>query len=397
MDKVQKSIISLLTGNGIFYAALLQQMNRVESKTDLPEGALAAVLVQNGRINLYTDCERIEKYTLEQCVRIFEHECMHVILEHGSRCPEGGHQLWNLASDLAVNSLIPGIDIGILPGKAPFEKLPLGKSAEYYYGVLKSKEEKGELTFDKDGHIKIKGKAVEGTHCPSTKKGSGTSDSEKLAKEVLKQAVAAAADESSRAGGGAPGGLESIIANLLKKNAINWKQVLKQYVGNAVKCGSKSTWKRTSRRFGEAQKGKMPDRILDVAVAIDTSGSITDEDLAEFIAEMKGILKSYKSKIHVIENSTQVDKTYDLTATTKISSKYFGRGGGDHRTTFAYLEKRKKKPNLLVYFTDGFEQFPDKEPRIKTLWVRPSQVADSPQTFPFGKVLQIPRKVDRDS
>lgn len=396
MDKIQKAQIALLTGNGIFYASLMAQMCRIEGKDVLPEGALAAVLVQNGRINLLTNCELYEKFSLDQMCRILEHEMMHIIMEHGSRCPHGGHMLWNMASDLAINGIIPGMDLGLIPGKDAFKDLPVGKTAEFYYGVLKDKQDKGKLTVDPDGTVKVDGKKIEKPNCPSTEKDDKkSSDSEKLAKEVIKQAVEEAMAETARVAGGPPEGLESIIKELLKKSEVNWKQILRQYVGNAVKAGSKATWKRPSRRFGEDQKGKMPERILEVGVAIDTSGSITDKDLAEFVAEMKGIMKSYKSKIHVVETSTQVDRTYDLSATTKINSKFFGRGGGDHRPTFEYFEKKRKKmPDVLVYFTDGFEAFPEKPPKVKTIWVRPSQVADYPQQFPFGRVLQIPRRGD---
>ena len=392
MDRVQKAQISLLTGQGIFYAALMAQMNRIESKDQLPKGALAAILVQNGRINLLTNCELYEKFNLDQMVRILEHEMMHVIFEHGSRCPHGGHALWNIASDLAINGIIPGMDMGLIPGKGDFKDFPVGKSAEFYYGILKDKQDKGKLEIGEDGTVKMDGKSLEKVNCPSTEKDDGkSSDAEKLAKEVIKQAVQEAAAESSRTAGGPPAELASVIDDLLNKATINWKAILRQYIGAAVKCGTKSTWKRQSRRFGDTQKGKMPDRILEVAVAIDTSGSITDGDLSEFIGEMKGILKSYKSKIHIIECGTEVNRTYDLKPHTKINSKFFGRGGGDLRPPYAYLKEKRKKPNLMVYFTDMFEQMPDKE-YVKTLWVRPSAVADHPAPKPpFGRVLQIPK------
>jgi predicted metal-dependent peptidase len=393
MDKIQKAQIALLTGQGIFYASLMAQMNRIEGTKVLPEGALAAVLVQNGRINLFTNCELYEKFSLDQMCRILEHELMHIIMEHGSRCPEGGHKLWNMASDLAINGIIPGMDLGLIPGKDQFKDFPVGKSAEFYYGILKDKQDKGKLEIGPDGKVKLDGKEVKVDYCPSTEKGdSKSSDAEKLAKEVVKQAVAEAMAETSRTAGGPPAGLESIIDDLLNKNTINWKAVLRNYIGASVKCGSKSTWKRQSRRFGDTQKGKMPERILDVAVAIDTSGSIRDEDLQEFVAEMKGILKSYKSKIHVVECGTSVDRAYDLKPHTKINSKFFGRGGGDFRPTYEYFKEKRKKPNVLVYFTDMYEQFPEKE-TIKTLWVRPSQVDGmEPPKPPFGKILQIPRR-----
>lgn len=403
MDKIQKAMIALLQGKGVFYASLLMQMNRKEGKDILPENALAAVRVLNGRIELLTNCALYDKFNLDQMARILEHECLHLILEHSSRAPRGSGMTWNIATDLAVNSLIPGMDLGVIPGKDQFKDVPFQKTAEFYYALLHDKS-KMEVTENADGTITIKDKKTGKSttfkpgHCESAHGGKEkTSDAEKLAREVVKQAIEQAHDDSNRAGGGPPGELESIIKEFLKKPSFNWKQLLRQYIGNSVKADSRYTWKRESKRFGVNQKGKTKNRILNVAVAIDTSGSITDEDLAEFIGEIKGIQQSYKSSIHVVECGTQVDRSYDLKPSTKINSKFFGRGGGDFRPVFKYFQEKKgKRPAVLVYFSDCFEQFPDKE-TIPTIWVRPSQVANSPAQVPFGKVIQVPAKEGQQS
>jgi len=402
MDLIQKATISLLNGNGAFYASLLMQMIRVEGKDALPEGALMGVNVVNGRIYLYTNCELYGKMTMDQVAKGLEHEALHLILEHGSRAPGGEWStLWNVGTDLAINSIIPEMDIGLIPGNKPFEKLPKNKTAEFYYGLLRDKEQDGGLTISSDGKsVTVKdGKGNSVTiKIPKHKENKGSSaDGEKIAREVVKQAVQEAKEYSDRTGGGPPGHLTSIIEKFLEKSVVSWKQLLRQYVGNAVKCGHYRTWKRPSRRFGEDQKGKTPERILEVAVAIDTSGSVTDADLKEFMTEIQGIRSSYKSKIHVVECGTQVDRTYDLTTFSQINSEFFGRGGGDFRPVFEYYEhKRKRRPDVLVYMTDCYEAFPNVPPKFPTIWVRPSQVDGSEVTVPFGRVIQVPRKKDRD-
>jgi len=84
VDKIQKAIIHLLQGNGVFYASLIMQMNRNDGK-DLPEGALMGVSIQNGRIHLHADPSRLENLSVEQVATIMEHECLHLVLEHISR------------------------------------------------------------------------------------------------------------------------------------------------------------------------------------------------------------------------------------------------------------------------------------------------------------------------
>jgi hypothetical protein len=155
MDKYQKAIVHLLSGDGIFYASLLMQM-RVTDGKDLPEGALAAVSVQNGRIHLYIDPPRLEKFSVEQVARILEHECLHLVLEHIGRMDNRHPYVWNIATDLAVNSLISHMDMGLLAGKEPFTDFVPKKSSDFYYALLRTKYDMKEVTFNADGSITIK-------------------------------------------------------------------------------------------------------------------------------------------------------------------------------------------------------------------------------------------------
>ncbi len=395
MDKIQKGIIHLLNGEGVFYASLLMQMQRRLAK-DLPEHALAAVSVENGRIVLHVDPPRLEKFNVDQVSRILEHECLHLVLEHISRLSQRDMKIWNIAADLAVNSLITGMDLGLLPGKDQFKDFPSHKTAEYYYARIADKVRKKEVKFNKDGTVTIKDSKTgkEETYKPTGdhegwKKSSG-GEADSLTKEGIKQAVGEAYRQAKQAGK-LPGNIKEIIEELLGANKVPWQRLLRQYVGNKVRSGKKYSWKRLSRRFGDQQKGKITTRSISLGIVIDTSGSVSIEEFQEFMNEIYGIMSCYKTKIIVMECDAQVQKVYDLKRFQKVDTKFAGRGGTDFRPPFEWFEKegRGRKPELLVFFTDLYGPFPDKE-TIKTIWVRCS--TSEVDKVPFGRLLEIPPK-----
>lgn len=395
MNKLQKAIIHLLGGDGIFYASLIMQMSHKDGK-DLPKDALAAVSVQNGRIILYIDPPRLDPFSVEQVARILEHECLHLVLEHIGRMENRHPYIWNIATDLAVNSLINGMDMGLIAGKEPFSDFVPKKSANFYYALLRNKVDEKEVIFNEDGTVTVKdgktGKSVTlkptGDHKDWEKTTGGAADS--LTKEVIKQAVAEAAAQAKQAGKW-PAGIKELVDELLGKEAVNWKQLLRQYIGTRVKAGSKHSWKRESKRFGDLQKGKLKTRMIKLGIAIDTSGSVSSEELQEFMVEIKGIMNSYKTDITILECDAAVQKVYTLKKHMKIDPKFKGRGGTDFRPVFEYFEKegRSKRPEMLVFFTDLEGPFPERE-TIRTLWVRTS--TGHAEKVPFGRLICIPPK-----
>ena len=189
-----------------------------------------------------------------------------------------------------------------------------------------------------------------------------------LNKEIIKQAIKEAYEETVKKRGYLPGNVESLVKEWLKAPSVPWQQLLRMYIGNNVKASSKFSWKRTSRRFGSDQKGKLPIRILKLAVAIDTSGSIGTKEFNEFISEIKYIQKCYKSDIDILECDAKVQKVYKLDPFKKLDTKFKGRGGTDYEPIFEYIKTKNMKPDLLVYFTDFYCTFPKKEPPYPVIW-----------------------------
>ena len=393
IEDIEKVVIHLLRNDGVFYASLLTQMKRI-SDSKFPYAA--AVTVKNGYIEMYWNPEKFKELdNIQQKVAVLEHECHHLIKNHLSRLGGRQFKLWNIAADLAVNQDIKNLPdwVYTVEQYPPAWKMHRNKPAEYYYNVLLQHQKQIEFSQNADGSTKVTIKNADGSTAGEfdldspgnhEKWSDKNSDGQDVADEVIRQTVKKALDQTSRLRGTVPGSLQQDIDNLFSPPVIPWSQLLRKWVGLKVKASSKYSIKRPNRRYGMPQKGKIPVRKLQLTVAIDTSGSVQDEQLKAFMVEIQGIMSSYKSKITIIECDADIQKVYKLTPHTKVDPKFKGRGGTDFIPVFKYIEEKHLDTDLLIYFTDLCGSFPTK-PRYPTLWVS----TDKSMTAPFGEVIQL--------
>ena len=404
MDLLQKSIVRLTLDGKIFYSTLLCKMEKIPSKI-IPT---AGVTIENGQIKLFYnpsflqkqyDEEENPKMKLLRICAILEHELLHLVYEHVlrsklyNRIPE----IYNIATDIAINQYIPDLDTSKFLTPNKFD-LPSNKDAEFYYNELVKNakfihiEKLGNFNQNQqnsNSKVKYKGKSV-GKQVDSHEKWKNSSN-DNLTKEVLKQAVREAYQQSQKSRGYLPSYLEEQIEKLLTPPTISWKTLLRQYVGNSVKTGFRSSWKRPNRRLGEDFKGKISKRTIKIAVAIDTSGSVGSEEFKEFISEIKGIMNSYKSSIKIIECDAIIQKEYELKPYSKIDTKFKGRGGTDYKPVFDLLNK-KREIDLLIYFTDLYCDFNECNPRgYEVIWICTSK-GNYGNKPPFGKLIRIKKE-----
>jgi predicted metal-dependent peptidase len=107
---------------------------------------------------------------------------------------------------------------------------------------------------------------------------------------------------------------------------------------------------------------------LKVRVCIDTSGSISLQELEKFMAELRGIVASYPHlDLLIYYADTELHGPYDLEDQEALLPK--GGGGTDFRPFFNAMEHPDHDGALLVYFTDGHGIMPDKSPGQPLLWV----------------------------
>lgn len=401
-DILEKAVINLIQSKqGPFYASLILMMKRIPTK--MKRGAMG-VGVRNGQVCLYYDLEWLNKMTVQQVMFALEHECLHLILSHLDRMGDRDLILSNIAADFCVNGLIlenPGpcvepYDICVA-GKGPYEHLPKGEHFEWYYSQLYNNADHYEVTMNGDGTITVKNKKTgkEQTFNPNSHEDweSMEKGDSSLNKEIIKQMIKKAYMEAKDRGTLPGKSISDLIEELLEKSVVDWKALLRRYCAASILSYEKeSSWKRVNRRFGVDFPGYVKIRQPKIAVALDTSGSMSDEELLDCAKELRAIQKIYNATVTIYECDAAVQKVYDLSKFSKIDTSFAGRGGTAFTPVFEALEG--KQVDLLIYFTDLAGDNPPK-PKFKVIWVTPSQMDGqkfSEMPGGFGRHVQITKK-----
>jgi len=131
------------------------------------------------------------------------------------------------------------------------------------------------------------------------------------------------------------------------------------------------------RRHGE---------FLEVMIAIDTSGSIGNSELHQFLGEVEGILASCPSKVWLVWCDTTIGRVDEVTS-DDLPLEVTPRGGGgtDFRPVFDYWKECEGSPSCLIYLTDLYGMFPDTEPDFPVLWVATPVSGGAP----WGEVVTL--------
>jgi len=255
----------------------------------------------------------------EEHVRgVLKHEFYHLIFEHvTSRKPEGvPHKAWNIAADLAINSHLQGElpEMACMPGVGPFEDLPLHKSAEWYLANLPQKDEG-----DEGGSGSGEGGEGDGEGEPgSFDDHSGWDDNadspqqqaaNQMAKERLKNAMKEAAKEAAQSAKGWGSISGAVKEDILKRleSKVDWRKVLRYFIKTSQRASRRSSVKRINKRYAYIHPGKKVQRQAKIAIAIDQSGSVSDEMLSAFFGELNSLAKL--AEFTVVPFDTNVDES----------------------------------------------------------------------------------------
>ena len=319
------------------------------------------------------------------------HEVLHMALLHVTRRGQRDGYVWNIAADIVVNDLIIRNTKFKLPQGAIIEKKYKDKSVEHIYEDLLKNNKYKKIIF-KSSMIDILDKQQEGGDKDASGKKLTEAEIEEVESfwrdklEVLKNADQF--DSKNNDQGSIPGGMGIEIESILEPE-VDWRHALWKYVGKTP-----ADFDDLDRRFfyrGLYLEGLLTE-ALEVSVCIDTSGSVSDTLLEQFLAELKGILRSYPHvKCDLFYGDTELFGPYPI-QTIEETPKAMGRGGTSFRPFFKYLQNNRN--NLMgahkvsIYFTDGYGDFPSKEPEDPTMWLVCKDGLNSKE-FPFGEVVRI--------
>jgi predicted metal-dependent peptidase len=346
--------------------------------------------------HFFYNSEFINRLSLKECEFLFGHEVLHVVYDHMGRRGEREPRLWNIADDYCVNADLIQYRIGEKINKVPvlYNSKYEGMSAEEVYDDLYKNADKidiGKLSdMLLDEHMDGEGDDDGEGEGDGKKQGNGrprlTAEEKKAIRDEIKEAVLAAAQAAGA--GNVPGNVQRMIGSLTAPQ-IGWRELLQQQIQSTIK--SDFTFARPSRRgwhMDAILPGMRPEETIDVCVAIDTSGSISDDDLRDFLSEVKGIMDSYQDyRIKVLTWDTEVYNPQDFTAdnNTDISEYAPGGGGGtDPHSVWEWLKENDLQPKKLIMFTDYqfFGWSPEQvQDYCDTVWI----IKDNPSAEPeFG-------------
>ena len=333
---------------------------------------------------LYYHPDFIKNTPIAQLTGVIAHEIGHIILKHLSRRQGREPKRWNVAADLAVNQLV--MKEFILPPGALQDHQYADKSAEFIYSNLPvSKDGEGPGTLDSHEEWKNWGKGDGKGKDKDGKDGSGEAESDDMEQEWANRVATAATQ--ARVKGKLPAHLQSVIDDLLQPK-LDWKALLRDRITSCAKNDYRLF--PVNKKF--IHRGLCMPSIsgeqINIAVGVDDSGSISDEQIREFLTEVKGICEAYDEyTIHLFMADAAIHQRFELHQFDPLPKVVAGRGGTDFRPVIE--EAEKLEITSLVYFTDLCGSFPDKEPKIPVIWVSTGGENYKP---PWGSLIPFPNE-----
>jgi predicted metal-dependent peptidase len=349
--------------------------------------------------------------SLEEAEGVVCHEVLHNALCHHARRQGRDQERWNRACDLAVNPTIleSGLRLPhsrLLPGEGQYAHLPPGQSAEVYYNLLQGQGQRskgdeqapeggGGGPDDAGGPGQVVNGEGEGEGQPAPDPGGcgGVLDPGDGSQAALRQseaewAVAAAqAQQTAKGRGELPGGIDRLIEALLRPK-VSWKEVLREFVSRHAR--NDYSWAAPNRRFlhqGLYLPGLRSEELGDIVLAIDTSGSIGQRELAEFAGEAQGILDAYDCSLTILFHDSAVRHVQRWEPSDgPLILEPKGGGGTSHECVFEWIEAEGVSPTCLVCLTDLHTVFPNRGPDYPTLWVVSGGNETQP---PFGERVTV--------
>ena len=355
-NELSRTMIGLMhTRKSAFFISLCLSLKHVCSE-EVPTAATDGETV-------YYNPKSFMSLTPNQRIFLMLHETMHCALLHMHRMQllNMNHQKANVAADHVVNLMLIA---------AGFEMPPMGLADPQYEGM--SMEQVYKLLPDSAGKpdyddlMPAKGTSSDPKAKAEHIKAKADAAKQKMDRILIRAAMASKAARDKP--GSIPGQLAIYIEELLNPK-LPWQTILRKYLNSFSK--DDYSWSRPNKRF--MPKHYLPsmhsESLIDLAIAVDISGSVTDEEFSQFIGDITSIFRMMKpKKITLLHFDTKIHEINELKSLQDIKNvKFTGRGGTDIAPVYDWVNKNK--PQLMLVFTDGYFYMPEVKPTKETLFL----------------------------
>lgn len=395
--------------------------------------------IDEGCETAYTDGERIafsptflEELSDKELDFVMMHEILHVVLQHCLRGEDKDNERYNIAADIVINSTImhenddKASSITLSKYGESMHIAPDGKEGYLYtteevYEMIQSKQKNfdsgngcfvGEDSAKKAGNVgSKKGRAEKVQQSrknmdkPVAKRWDdhsqwGKFEEDSKLRDVWVKNFAECCEaikvrDASNNRGTLPMFAQRMLEKL-KQPQTDWRTILNDFIQEEICDYSFSP---PDRRFQDSpfflpdfnEMGKN-DNVSDILFFIDTSGSISDNDMTTAYSEIKGAIDQYDGKLQGwlgFFDAAIVEPKPFSSFEEFIVIKPAGEGGTDFQIIFEYVDQhmKEKEPNCIIILTDGYAPFPQEEiaNNIPVLWL----INNENVTPPWGKVARF--------
>lgn len=384
-------------------------MSMVWISSDMPwmeerQKTMGVRIASNGQVECLYYPPFVASLSINELYAVIQHEIEHIVRLHCVRVYDRDRHTWNIAADMAVNGLKSNPRIGyedkinnklVIPHKDDLVWIPInwhndGTTEEYYDKLMSEQKHK---TCHNCGKKSKKSQST----CP--KCGSGQFDIEdygnlldshdvwdrsEVSQDEARQIVKDLVDQANeKHRGSSPGHLQRAIDNL-SKPIVNWREMLRYYLGYHL-GNQRYTYSRRSRRrdmFGIP--GISHHAASDLNIIIDTSGSISQYELRQFFSEIEMISSKSKAMVLQWDSAYQGYEYYRRGDWKKIQIK--GGGGTDMAAPLQWLISNKLVKDVQIMLTDGYCNYMEniKFPMITVLTDPNGQIPN------YGHVVRMP-------
>lgn len=365
-----------------FFSSIVRCMRKVQT-TAIPTAGVSFV---DDSITLYWNPKFVDELSSRQVFGLLKHECYHLIFKHLTLRKQDPHLLWNIATDLAINSTIPRVELpegGLIPGvpmnlekcknvlpekdyenavklSSFIESLPVGKSSEWYMEKLRDDEvaQMVEQHFNpKPGEGNPSGSSAGFDHHFDE----ALSDAEKqLADAKVSKIVKEAKDRADRsnAWGSTPSEMKERIRAFFE-NAVDWKSVLRYFCGTKQRANKTRTMRKINRKYPYIHAGRKTKHTSSIAIYIDQSGSVSEEGLALFFGALSQLSKKTKFTIYHFDAEVDNHSKYVWQKNKGFIEPYRTRGGGtDFDAVENHFRANSAEFDGYIVMTDGMAPKP---------------------------------------
>jgi predicted metal-dependent peptidase len=390
-EKLQKVAVNIILDHP-FFAVLLLRQNRVADPS-------VKTCVTDGKTLRYNP-QWVADLKPETAKFTLLSEVLHCVLHHNTRRNGRDKKQWDQACDYKVNQTLKdsGFD---LPPDAPFDPSYDDLSAEQLYAKLYVEPPEGG---GPGGGNDPDGEPGDQPPPPGGSDGAGgygdVEDSPaespaEIAQEEAEQDIATQqAAQCAKSQGKLPGALAKMLLELLEPK-VDWKDELREFI-QAHLGKDDQTWNRVNRRFvggGDYLPGYQSETLPPFVVAFDTSGSVSDNELAQMNGELNKIMSDFPgtkaTAVYCDARITDVIEYSEEVPFGTVKPK-IGRGGTDFDPPFEWVrENMPEDPAALIYFTDMESSFPRVEPPYPVLWISTQKHYSKPH---FGRVVVMEKQ-----